>query len=67
MGRGMRCGGCGSVLRDRPDSCPLCGIEIEGGATHSGLDKPDPDSYHDNVRRLREELEALRRGDAEAV
>ena len=66
MGRGMRCSGCGSVLRDRPASCPLCGIELEVEKT-SRSETPDPDSYHDNVRKLREELEALRRGDAEAV
>lgn len=62
MPRGTRCKGCGSVLRDRPDTCPLCGAELEGSPK-----SVDAEKYQDNVRKLREELDRLRKGEAEAV
>ncbi len=64
MRRGMRCKECGSVLRDRPDSCPLCGSELGGKDPRGSV---DAEKYQDNVRKLREELDRLRKGEAEAV
>lgn len=63
--RGSRCSECGSVLRDRPASCPLCGAELTSGSGPKPAD--DPVDYQDNVRKLRDELKRLRDGDAEAV
>jgi hypothetical protein len=56
------------VLRDRPETCPLCGADLEVPKTESGpeLAELKADDYHDNVRKLRDELRKLR-DDAEAV
>lgn len=64
--KASRCKECGSVLRDRPASCPLCGSDL-GSAAKAGKTSSDPNEYQDNVRKLREELRRLRDGDAEAV
>jgi hypothetical protein len=47
------------------DSCPLCGTDLAGQP--SGKKQPDAETYHSNVRELREELRKLRNHDAEAV
>lgn len=65
MMRATRCSECGSVLRDRPASCPLCGRDLSDGAGKPP--KVEPGDYQDNVRKLREELKRLRGDDAEAV
>jgi predicted amidophosphoribosyltransferase len=58
------CGECGAGLEPRATRCPLC-----GGSTPAPVGEREPrdiDSYQADVRRLREQLKALREG-AEAV
>lgn len=67
MSRATRCSECGSVLRDRPDSCPLCGRSFERAIEKEPAADSSADGYQDRVRALREELRKLRENDAEAV
>jgi uncharacterized Zn finger protein (UPF0148 family) len=60
----QKCSECGAEFRLGPDSCPLCGADRERTADPQ---PGDQESYHSNVRQLREELQRLREGDAEAV
>jgi hypothetical protein len=61
-----RCEECGAQLKLGLDSCPLCGADLSGGP--GGKKKsPDAETYHSNVRELRDELRKLRSHDAEAV
>ncbi|HEU4480848.1 MAG TPA: hypothetical protein VFS18_03105, partial [Actinomycetota bacterium] len=75
----LECGGCGAGFGpgqlDAPGHCPLCGLTMGGltiGESEIGASKKikppvDEDEYRSNVRELREELQRLRRGEAEAV
>lgn len=62
-----RCSECGAQLRLRPASCPLCGTDLVIREKARLEDETDPADYQSNVRALRDELERLRRGEAEAV
>ena len=66
MPKTPRCEECGAQHELGLDSCPLCGAEFSPEAT--GKEKtPDAETYHSNIRDLREELRRLRSHDAEAV
>lgn len=55
---GFRCNVCGASLELRPESCPLCGSEIDSSARPR---KPtDIEDYQANVRELRRRLKQLR-------
>ena len=56
-----KCRECGAELRLRPATCPLCGCELkpEDSWAPPG-DHDTEDSYHSNVRQLRDELKRLR-------
>ncbi len=60
-----KCSECGAELRLRPASCPLCGADL--WTAPEAVERPaDEETYHSNVRRLREELQRLR-DEAQAV
>jgi predicted amidophosphoribosyltransferase len=72
-----RCRECGAQLRQRSNSCPLCGADEKPADAKPKPDqaqtpprpKPVPavvsvDDYHSDLRKLRAELRRLR--DAEA-
>jgi hypothetical protein len=59
------CEECGAQLKLGLDSCPLCGADLSTERTAKG--PADAETYHSNVRELREELRKLRSHDAEAV
>lgn len=61
----QKCSECGAEFRLGPASCPLCGASRED--TPGKEASSDPDTYHSNVRQLRDELQRLRDQDAEAV
>lgn len=59
------CSECGAELKLRPASCPLCGRDtpfVSKERVHIDLD-----DYQTNVRLLRDELQRIRREEAEAV
>jgi hypothetical protein len=60
-----RCSECGVELRLGLTRCPLCGADA--GAKERGSGPADVDSYHSNVRQLREQLKKLRDDHPEAV
>jgi predicted amidophosphoribosyltransferase len=55
-----KCSECGAELRLRPASCPLCGADLAAKAIKVAAEAPDEDTYHSNVRQLRDELKRLR-------
>lgn len=55
-----KCSECGAELRLRPASCPLCGAELASKRTDTAAKAPDDETYHSNVRQLRDELKRLR-------
>ena len=65
MPKAPRCEECGAQLKLGLDSCPLCGAEFSSEPEKKK--GPDAETYHSNVRELREELRRLRSHDAEAV
>ena len=65
MPKAPRCEECGAQLKLGLDSCPLCGTEFSPESEKKKA--PDAETYHSNVRELREELRRLRSHDAEAV
>lgn len=65
MPKAPRCEECGAQLKLGLDSCPLCGADLS--AEPSAKKSADAETYHSNVRDLREELRKLRSHDAEAV
>ena len=66
MPKAPRCEECGAQLKLGLDSCPLCGAGFSGEPSVNKK-SPDAETYHSNVRELREELRKLRSHDAEAV
>ena len=65
MPKAPRCEECGAQLKLGLDSCPLCGTKFSPEPEKKQA--PDADTYHSNIRELREELRRLRSHDAEAV
>ena len=65
MPRTEHCSECGAELRLRPASCPLCGEKTPFAPKERV--SIDLDDYQSNVRSLRDELNRIRRDDAEAV
>lgn len=64
----MRCNGCGALLEEGPNRCPLCGAEPHRKTSAQPKPpKPSVDDYQQNVRDLRKQLKRLRDGGAEAV
>ena len=61
----MRCRECGATSSAEAEECPLCGAEL--AAKKAAPAPKDVDSYHANVRKLREQLEKIRNDEAEAV
>ncbi|MFN2390245.1 MAG: hypothetical protein ABR575_11665 [Actinomycetota bacterium] len=59
-----RCGECGAELRLGPAACPLCGSAVGVAAAVPAPD--DVEDYHSRVRRLRAELQKLRKEDLRA-
>ena len=65
MPKARRCEECGAQLKLGLNSCPLCGTDVSGEPSKKKT--PDADTYHSNIRELREELRKLRSHNAEAV
>ncbi len=67
MARPKPCSECGAELSDRSAPCPLCGFEAtaEKVSTKAPQKAPvppaDTDRYQRDLRRLRAELQRLRR------
>ena len=67
MARPKPCSECGAELSDRSAPCPLCGFEAQAApsATETAKKAPTPpadtDRYQRDLRRLRAELQRLRR------
>lgn len=57
------CSGCGAEVRFGPASCPLCGESVADGTKPKPVRSPTEtvDDYHEDLRRLREELDKLRK------
>ena len=57
------CSGCGAEVRFGPASCPLCGtgVDAEPKTPVKRQKKQSIDDYHEDLRRLREELDKLRK------
>ena len=59
-----KCGGCGAEIRLGPASCPLCGKFVGNPppAEQSRRKRSQSvEDYQDDLRRLREELDKLRK------
>jgi hypothetical protein len=65
--KAKRCKECGAQLKERPDSCPLCGADPDISAKTWAVPKDDVENYHSNIRQLRDQLKKMRKDDAEAV
>lgn len=67
MARPKPCSECGAELSDRSAPCPLCGFEaaVDNDSTTTPQKTPAPpadtDRYQRDLRRLRAELQRLRR------
>jgi uncharacterized Zn finger protein (UPF0148 family) len=60
----IACSGCGAEVRFGPASCPLCG-KFVGNPPPAERKKRDTtkkvEDYHEDLRRLRAELDKLRK------
>jgi hypothetical protein len=63
----ITCDGCGAEVSFGPASCPLCGGFVGNPPPPKGvreLPKKKVEDYHEDLRRLREELDKLRQESA---
>lgn len=63
----ITCDGCGAEVSFGPASCPLCGSFVGNPPPQKGiseLPKKKVEDYHEDLRRLREELDKLRQESA---
>ena len=65
MSKAENCSECGAELKLHPHRCPLCGMEVDKGATDMPAQK-SIERYQEGMRELRKQLKKLR-DDAEAV